>query len=295
MAIAIRRSKVGAWAANLMTRLKGMFRFSLLLSLLITSSAVWSHGDVHHRLRQLSRQIDRDPENIDLLLKRGEMYLVERHGDEAFAEFNRVLALAPQRHEVWFLLAKSQMLLNHHDQALASVDQYLQKADNDASRRRGQLLKGEILSVAGHWQAAGNAYLQAIELSNPVEPDSVLFAVAAFRQGGNIDQALAVLQTGIERLGPLAALHEQALELEMLSGRYDAALRRVEEMLAGNQRLAFLLYQKGVILKALARQDEAKLAFDDGLRAIANLPADKQKTPVLEKLKASLQQASLSP
>lgn len=263
-------------------------RISLLLVLLLGCPSLWAHGDIHHQMDRLEHKIAHDPTNIDLRLQRGQMLLIARHGEEAYAEFKQILELAPQRFDVLYQVAQSQLLLHQVDAALASVDTFLQKADNDASRVRGLLLQGEILSVASQWQQAGAAYRRGIELSNPLEPDSVLLAVDAYRQAGQFDQAFDVLNVGMTRLGALQAFEDQALELEMQTQRYDAALSRVDRMLSAKLRLPFLLYRKGQILERLSRKAEAKQTYEQALQAIAAMPAAKQKTSSIELLKSSL-------
>lgn len=258
---------------------------------LFATAAVWGHGDIHQRMQRLDREIAREPNNLELRLKKAEMLLIDQHAAEAYVEFSRILELAPRRNDVLLQLAKAQLLLKQYDAAKLSVDRLLQQADNDALRVRVFLLGGEVLSAAGKWLDAAQAYQKAIELSEPLEPDSVLFAANAFRQAGQVEQAIDALNNGISRLGPLQTLDEQALELEIQSRRYDAALVRVERMLVSKQRLPFLFYQKGLILDKVTRSEQAKLAYQQALDAISSMSAAKQATPSVLNLKLLIEQA----
>lgn len=261
----------------------------IFLQLLIWSSIAMAHGDVHQRIYQLSKQIAQYPGKIDLLISRGEMFLLEGHAKEAYEDLATVRRLAPHRHDVLYPFAKSQLLMNQPELALVSIKELIAQADNDAIRMRACLLLGDILSATAKHLDAANAYHQAIVLSDPLEPDTVLFAANAFRLAGYADRALEELDFGMTRLGPLQTLNEMALELEMEKSKYAAALRRIEQMLGNKRSQAFLLYQKGCALQALSRKSEARQAFTETLQAIAELPVSRQNLEPLVKLKSATQ------
>jgi tetratricopeptide (TPR) repeat protein len=144
------------------------------------------------------------------------------------------------------------------------------------------------LSASGKPSEAAETYLEAISLSQEIKPDHVLYAANAFHKAGKTDKAIAVLDEGIARLGPLQALNESALAFELEQKLYEAALHRVDEMLTTHQRLPFLLYKKGVILKSLTRTNEAKETFNLALKEIEKLPEGRQHTKAIEDLKAAL-------
>lgn len=263
-------------------------RAILFTALLGYAGIALSHGDVHERIRDLDHELAHHPKNAELLIKRGRLFLEDGHAEEARDDFARAIKWAPKRIEALYHLAQAQLMLNQPQAALASVQRFLRKAGNDAARARGLVLSGEILSASDQPLAAAEAYLAAVKLSKEVKPDHVLYAADAFRSAGKTGKAMEVLDDGIARLGPLHVLAERALMLEMEEGRYESALQRVDRMLASRQRVPFLLYKKGLILKALTRSDESRRTFSAALREIDALPGSRKQIRAVENLRTSL-------
>ena len=263
-------------------------RVLLIPVLLGYAGVTLAHGNVHERIHGLDHQIAHHPKDVTLLIKRGQLLLDEGHADDAREDFVKARKLAPKRIEVLYHLARAQLMLKQPDVALESARKFLRQVTNDAARVRGHVLIGDILSASGNGLDAGEAYLTAIHLSRELEPDHVLYAVNAFHSAGKTDRAIAVLNDGIAQLGPLHALSDRALALELEQKQYEPALRRVEQMLATHQRVPFLLYQKGLILKELARIDESKQAFAAAIREIDGLPESRKQTQALANLRSSL-------
>jgi tetratricopeptide (TPR) repeat protein len=260
----------------------------LFTALLGYAGVALAHGDVHERIHDLDDAIAHHPNDAALFIKRGQLFLDEGHADEARDDFSKARKLAPQRIEALYHLAQAQLMLKQPDAALDSAREFLRQATNDAARARGLVLTGDILSASGKSLAAAEAYLSAIKLSKEIKPDHVLYAADAFHTAGKTNQAIEVLNDGIARLGPLHALNDRALEVEMEQERYEPALRRVDRMLAARQRVPFLLYKKGLILKKLSRDGESRQTFAAALKEIDGLSRSRKQTPAFENLRTSL-------
>jgi tetratricopeptide (TPR) repeat protein len=259
--------------------------FTLLLGYVGVTLA---HGNVHERIHGLDHEIAHHPKDVVLLIKRGRLLLDEGHADDARDDFIKAYKLAPKRIDALYHLAQAQLMLKQPDAALESAKQFLQQATNDAARVRGLVLTGDILSASGKPLDAAEAYLKAVNLSQEINPDYVLYAANAFHAAGKTDKALEVLNDGIVRLGSLHTLNDRALELEMEQKLYEPALRRIDRMLATHQRVPFLLYKKGVILKALVRTSEAKQTLASALKEIEEMPESRKHTQAIEDLKNGL-------
>jgi tetratricopeptide (TPR) repeat protein len=252
------------------------------------TSAALAHGNVNERIHELDHEIEDHPNDVSLLIKRGQLYLDEGHADDALDDFIKATKLDPERIEALYHLAQAQLMLKQNDDAYQTAQKFIQHATNDAARVRGFVLTGGILSASNRPLEAADAYQSAITLSREIKPDHLLFAADAFHSAGKTEQAIAVLNDGIWKLGPLPALNDRALKLEMEQKRYESALRRIDKMLATQQRAPFLLYKKGIILKGMSRSDESKQIFTAALKEIDSLPASRKQTPALSNLRTSL-------
>ena len=84
---------------------------------------------------------------------------------------------------------------------------------------------------------------------------------------------LAGLTQGLTRLGSVPGLEEAALEIELESGNWDAALARLERRAAGMPRQEQWLFRRGQVLAKAGRTAEAIAALRTCLQAIDALPA----------------------
>ena len=87
-----------------------------------------------------------------------------------------------------------------------------------------------------------------------------------------------MLDAGIARLGPAPALHLEAIDLEIGTERFDAALERVDALASNAKRQERWLSLRGDVLVAAKRTDAARDAYSSALAAIDGLTAKQRST-----------------
>ena len=102
--------------------------------------------------------------------------------------------------------------------------------------------------------------------------------------GGAVDG----LDEGIQELGPLVLLESRAIDLEVKRQRYDAALVRIDQVLAGVSRKEKWLARLGEILETAGRAQEARAAYKDALKAIESLPSRHRQLAASQELETYL-------
>ena len=102
---------------------------------------------------------------------------------------------------------------------------------------------------------------------------------------------LAALEAGLERLGSVITLEQRALALELALERKDAALDRLERLIAASPQPAQLCYQRGELLESLGRTQAARESYRAGLAALDRLPPGRLRAPAFSELYARLQAA----
>lgn len=267
---------------------QGAARAWLAALVLSVAPAVMAHGDVEARIEKLSKKFADEP-SADLLVRRARLYLEEGHAAEAKRDLGQALQLAPEKYESWYYLSQAERLLGDPAAAVAAADRFLQAADSLAARGRGHVLRGDALSAAGLAMAAGEAYVAAIDLQTEPNPEHFLLAADAFRTARS-PRALELLDRGIRQIGPLATLQDRALMIEIESGRYEAALARVEAMLVAGQRRPQLLHQKGRVLRLLGRNEAAMETFRAALVELQQLPENRRRTRAAQQLRERIEQ-----
>jgi predicted Zn-dependent protease len=260
----------------------------LLLALLLTAQLAWAHGAVHEQIESLDARIARKPDNAELYLQRGRLFLEDRHFDEAVEDFRRGLQIDPQLRAAHYFLGDA--LLRSGDAAggerearafLAALG-----AEDRGGLMRGYRLLGQSLLEQGRSVDAAGAFRTA--LGHAPEPDPAHYreCAAAYLAAGPAQRetALEILDEGLVRLGPLPALQEMAIEIELQAGRPDGAVKRLDALIARGQGRELWLQRKGEVLLQSGRRGEARQAFDAALAAIEALPSTRRNTRALREL-----------
>jgi tetratricopeptide (TPR) repeat protein len=270
-----------------------------LLALLVALGAgsASAHGPVHEQIRELSAAIDRAPRDAELYLRRGRAYLAAAHPDEAAQDLQRALALAPQLRAAHYFLGQAELAAGRAAAARESAERFLaalrDERDPDEARGgrfRGLVLLAQALSASEQHAAAADAYGRALSLGG-ARPDDYLAHAQELERDRRPADALAALEAGLRRLGSVITLERRALALELGLGRKEAALSRLDRLIAASPQPAEWCYQRGELLESLGRKQAAEESYRAGLAALARLPPGRLKTPALRELRKRLQAA----
>lgn len=260
----------------------------LLLLALLTARLAWAHGAVHEQIKGLDAQVAKEPGNAGLYLHRGRLFVEDRHFAEAVRDFRRALEIDPRLRAAHYFqgdaLLKSGDAVGAEREArafLAGLEE-----ENRGGLMRGYRLLGRSLLDEGKPLEAAAAFRTA--LGHAPEPDPAHYreCAAAYAAAGpeHRDVALEVLDEGIARLGPLPALQEMAVEIELQAGRPDGAVKRLDALIAQGQGRERWLQRKGEVLLQAGRPAEARQAFEAALAAIEALPSSRRSSRALREL-----------
>jgi tetratricopeptide (TPR) repeat protein len=241
------------------------------------------------RILALTRQIDAATNNpARLYLERGE--LQREHGEwtAAAADYDRAAQLDPNLPGVDFCRAKLLADSGQLEAARAMFDKALERSPAD-----GECLVGRarVLVKLGQRQAAIADYRRGLVLLRQPRPDYVLELAQALTAEGQAGEALRSLDEGIKKLGPLVPLQSYAVDLELERKNPDAALARIESILAQVMRREDWLARRGDILIETCRPAEARKSYEAALAAVGRLPGQLQRGPAMVKLQAHVNAA----
>ena len=265
--------------ANIGARLANVGSLRGLAALLVAACCCLSaaaHGDLHEQIDALTQRIAEQPTDVELYLRRGELRRLHEDWDAAIADFERARTLAPQRAEIDLGLGRTLVDAGTPQAGIAVLDRYLTRNPAHgpalASRAAGLRAMELHLEAAEAFSAAAAAFPQP---DPQLYFDSAAEFVAA--GGANRDRALAVLDDGIERLGPLVTLELAAIDLDRQAGRFERALQRIDRIAEQTQRKEPWLARRGEVLELCGRPQEAVRAYEAAQRAIAALPAPRRR------------------
>ena len=115
---------------------------TLVLRLFILLCMTLPHGDLHIRIREITQQINAAPHDMELRMKRGELYLQHEEFANAKEDFSTCLRNGFQNERVLTGVSTAYMQLMRIDSALYYVDLVLNSAPEDLSALE---LKANIL------------------------------------------------------------------------------------------------------------------------------------------------------
>jgi tetratricopeptide (TPR) repeat protein len=241
-----------------------------------------AHVGPAERIAALDRAIATSPRDADLHAQRAALHEVEGDWSGALADLDRAALLDPNREDA-LALPRARVLLAAGDGAgaIALASRALAACGTSADPE-AHLVVARGLRAAGNpglAVAADDAYARALGATDAPKPDDVLERAAAARDGIGSEHALAVLDEGVARLGPLATLQLAAIEIEVELGRIDAALARIEAVAATARRREQWDARAGAILEAAGRAAEARRAYEAARCAIDALPRSRRGAP----------------
>lgn len=259
--------------------------FCLLAAMVVLSpAALRSHPESGAATSELTRLIDRTPDQAQLWFKRSLHYRDHGQPREAEADLQEVERLAPLfpgLDEAW-----AELFLSTGRVALAR-----QRLDRAVMRRPSEIapriLRARAAARLGDRSAALADYTFAIEKLPEPRPELFLERAGLAPQPA---QALLGIEDGLERIGPVHVLLQRAYELEIELGRFSQALLRLDQLMSGSERKEAWLKRRGDLLAKSGRPKEALQSYHDAMAAISRLPGWLRADPTLTQLSAELSQ-----
>jgi tetratricopeptide (TPR) repeat protein len=249
---------------------------------LLLAVPLCGHPDSHPRIVELSRMIDERPQ-AELLLERGELHRVRQEFVAALSDYEAAERLAPRMDAVWLARGRALLESDLAGPARQAFDEFLLRKPEHAN---GHLLRARAWLAEGEPTRAVADFDRSIFLAAEPRPDVFAERAAVLDALGDHERALAGLDEGIRRLGPIPSLHLPALATELKLGRFDAALRRVDGLMAEAGRKESWLARRAEILAQAGRAAAAAEAWGATLAAITALPERFRTLPATEELAA---------
>ena len=255
-----------------------MRRFALAAWIALAGIAS-GHGDLHESIERVTKEIAAAPSDPALHLQRAGLHLAHESYSAAAADLDRAEELKGDLDAIRLGRGRVMLALRRFDDACAALDLLIaarpEHVEAHATRARARAGRGDVAGAVADFSAA-------IAKSARPEPEYYLEraeALAAARPP-QYDEAIRGLEDGLARLGAaVVTLQLAALDLEEKAGRIDAALVRLDRIVAGAARRESWLVRRGDLLRRAGRPADARRAYADALTALAALPPRARSTP----------------
>ena len=232
-------------------------------------SSAGAHPPLTETERQVEQALEESPEDSDLQLQRAALYRQRSSWDEAAAAYLRAAALGADRDQVDVALAQVFLEAGLPLTAEMQVERVLARKPDDAAAR---ITRARVRQALGNLPGAADDYQRGVELLAHPEPGVVREAMSAQVAAGRPEQALRLADAAMRKIGPVVSVQLPAIEIELESGHPEAALGRIDTLLAQAPRHEIWLAERGEILEKVGRVDEARATYEHSLSLIQERP-----------------------
>lgn len=257
--------------------------WGLCLLMGIGSSNAWAHGDTHGMIIAVTQELQQRPNDPELYYRRGELY--RRHGlfDLAWTDLETAQRLGTNRVMIDF----SRGLLLSEAKWPVSAKLYLDRFLAVEPKHVPALAaRARVFLQLTNREAAIKDLTSAIQNLTDPQPDLYVERAQVQSETGEagLKDALKGLEEGLKRLGSVITLELYSLDLELKLTQTNAALARLDRIIAQSPRKEAWCAKKGDILQNAGRWTEAKSAFAEAIRHLEKLPASRRNVPALQEL-----------
>lgn len=269
-------------------------RFTLIYTLLVgfwlVSASASAHESPEHRIKQLDDQLDQmEPhpsiESIKFMLQRADLNRRRGAWDSALFDYERIAEQQPENADM--LLGRSRTYLGKEqfDEADFRATRLLQLQPEHA---HAGLVQARALVGMGDHLAASGVFERAIQRLRTPLPEHYLEharTVLGTENQDSVDNsllAISILDKGAAHLGNPVSLHSFALEIERQAGELEAALRRIDMLIARNGSLLNWRLQRAELLLEMKRDRAARKELDNTLQQIGQLPDQRRHSRAIQ-------------
>lgn len=250
------------------------------LGFLLGAAIMWGsagpalgHADLHERIEALGERLEESPDDVELLLRRADLYRQHREFDLALRDVDAVERLGGRKADVLLLRGRTLLECGRDEEAARALGAFLSLRSGHAE---GWLLLARARRGTGDHPGSVAAYERAIALMQWPGPELYLERADEVLQAGSatgserpvLERALAGIEEGIERLGPVVTLELRAADLDARLGRVNKALARIDAIMEQAARKEVWLVRKADILARAQRREEALATYRAARNAI---------------------------
>lgn len=249
------------------------------------SFSVSAHGDLHQRITEVTAAIERNPDDIGLLAKRGQLLLEHEEYDRALQDFCSAYQMGLDEKRLDYWQAEAYLGLGMPGAGEVHITDYLAANPGNV---RGLRLYGKLAQQDKNYPLAEQQYIQVIKLASERLPYNYMELVEVLRAQDKDSLAVVWLQKGIDDLGPIVTFEIVLQQLHEKLGQHDKTIALLKKRLGQMQRKESLYYEIAKAYLMVGDHQHFDLYIDSAKQAWELLPKHIRETPAMQTLHDSL-------
>lgn len=251
-----------------------------------------AHGDLHERIQQTTKEIKAQPDSAFLYFKRGKLLFQHEEYDKCLSDLKQARRLGHSSVFQQLLFAKTYHQLEDYPLALTHVDSILA---NDPVHVIAMKIKARIYFDQQQYLPAATTYECVIEHAYRTFPENYLDASMAWellRTAEGKFRSVAIIEQGIQKLGPLISLYDALRDLHLRYRDYDRAQAVQQQIIQFSHRKEQAYFKASEIYVLQGRYPEAAAHLRLARQAIDQLPEHARHTESIVTLARQIEERS---
>jgi tetratricopeptide (TPR) repeat protein len=229
-----------------------------VFALVLQAGLARAHGGYDELIDAQTRKVEKNPSDAALRFELGNLHGLHGDLEPALKDLARVDALAPGKFLTDLMRGQAYFVARDFAKTKDALDRQLVSHPESV---RAWLLRARAERELGQHEASLRDYREALKRNASPDPDIVQEVADALAARDKKDEAAQVLAAGMEKVGKVPSLMLRALDLEIETKNFDAALRRIEEARVDAPRPEPWMARRAAVLAQAGRLEESRAAW----------------------------------
>ena len=256
----------------------------------------FAHGAYHELLSSIDREIEKNPLDPGLYVRRAKLHISHEQWVDAIADLERVDRMKPDAHLTDGIRGQALNLGREWGAAEEALNTHLRVHPGDLDARYE---RGKARFHLGNASGASEDFRVALGAARVRPAERVLLAVTAIQASEGVPSAARFLDDEIRDHGAEPALLERALSLALNGAQVESALGYLDLLKSSAPRPEPWMARRAEILELAGRRQDARVAWTalrDHLLTLSNLDrGSSQNQGLLTRSRAALGEREPAP
>ncbi len=247
--------------------------FTLVMYPMVFVEMTAAHSDVDPEIAKITQELAEQPDNVDLLLRRGRLYRFNGKFSDSLRDLEQAWFLDPENRQVALERCRTLLALGYDNAAEAALDQYLQ-GESGPSRVVALVERAHLYARTDRADLALADYSAALQFYPTVE---LYLARGHLQEGlGQLDAAAAGYIEGLSHLRHASILRKELIRVKIAQGHYPEALILIDKELESASVKTEWYLRRAEVLAAMGETEAGAqaraYALDEANQAFAKRP-----------------------